>query len=234
MGTATAPTTDSPVELEFQVRDRNCFFVKASALVECRVSLEHFVNRSDGRLLEYFAFDDVSPDRVLSMAADASTIVDARLVSRGVDGGLFEFVVSGQCVTTTLADEGAIARSVTAENGVGHVVADVPPYVEVRHVVETFRDRHPDSDLVARHDSEWSIPVQTEHGAQMTLADHLTDKQLEVLRTAYTSGYFSWPRKSTADDCADALGIAQPTFSQHIRVAQEKVFDRLFDASAPE
>jgi predicted DNA binding protein len=61
------------------------------------------------------------------------------------------------------------------------------------------------------------------------MTDRLTDKQQEVLRMAYLSGYFSWPRRSTAEECADALGIAQPTFSQHVRAAQEKVIDRLFE-----
>ncbi|MFC7157267.1 bacterio-opsin activator domain-containing protein [Halomarina halobia] len=234
MEAGTTRTTDPLVELEFRVRDRNCFFVEMSATLECLVHLEHFVNRSDGRLLEYFTIDGVAPDRVLSTVADAPAISDARLVSRGADGGLFEFVVSGRCVTTTLADAGAIAGTVAAERGTGRVVAVVPPHAEVRRVAETFRDRHPDSELVARRDSDRSIPVRTERGARATLADDLTERQREVLRTAYLSGYFAWPRASTADDCADALGIAQPTFSQHIRAAQERVFGRLFEPSAPE
>ena len=227
MATTTRPT-ESAVEVEFEVRDRDCFFVEASEAGECRVSLEHFVNRSDGQLLEYFTVADASPDRVLSMAADEPTISDARLVSRGVAGGLFEFVVSGPCVTATLADTGAIAQSVTADEGVGHVVAGVPGHVAVRRVVEHFCERHADTDLVARHDAGRTIPVTTREGAQAALLDHLTEKQREVLRVAYLSGYFAWPRRSTAADCAEALGIAQPTFSQHIRVAQEKLLDGLF------
>ncbi|WP_435348520.1 bacterio-opsin activator domain-containing protein [Haloarchaeobius sp. HRN-SO-5] len=229
---ATTRPTESPVDVEFRVRDRDCFFVEASDAVERRVSLEHFVNRSDGQLMEYCTVEDAAPDRVRSMAADADTVADARLVSRGVDGVLFEFEVSGPCVTTTLADAGAIVQSVTAADGVGRVVASVPPHVEVRQVVETFRRRHPHTDLVARHDSGGTFPVQTEQGVQVALLDRLTEKQAEVLRTAYRAGYFSWPRTCTATDCADALGIAQPTFSQHVRVAQEKVFGGLFDGSS--
>ena len=225
----TARTTDPVVEVAFEVRDRGCFFIEASADAGCRVHLEHLVNRSDGKLLEYFTVDGASPDRVLSMAADAAGIVDARLVSRGVEGALFEFVVSGPCVTTTLADSGAIAQEVAAEDGVGRVVASVPPHVEVRTVVETFRDRHANVDLVARHDSGREVPVRTKRGAQVALTETLTEKQREVLRTAYLGGYFAWPRRSTAEECAEALGISQPTFSQHIRVAQGKVFGELFE-----
>ncbi|AUX10832.1 bacterio-opsin activator HTH domain protein [Halalkaliarchaeum desulfuricum] len=217
--------------MEFEVRDRDCFFIEASGVAGCRVRLEHLVRRSDGKLLEYFTVDGAPTDRVLSLAADAPGIVDARLVNRGVDGGLFEFVVSGPCVTTTLADSGAIARSVAAEDGVGHVVASVPPHVDVRSVVETFRDRHACVDLVARRDADREVPVRTKSGGRVALTESLTEKQQEVLRTAYLGGYFAWPRKSTAEECAEALGIAQPTFSQHVRVAQEKVFDELFDGT---
>lgn len=232
MRSTTTDATGSAVELELELRDRDCFFVDASAVADCRVELEHMVNRSDGRLLEYFTVKEAAPDRVLSLVEEAGAIDEARLISRSVDGGLFEFVVSGPCVTTTLADTGAIARSVSAEGGVGDILAGVPGHVDVRRVVEQFRERHPKSDLTACRSSDGPVPVRTERGVHATMADQLTDKQLEVLRTAYLSGYFGWPRRTTAEECADALGIAQPTFSQHIRVAQAKVIGGLFDDSA--
>jgi predicted DNA binding protein len=228
MGITTTEASGSPVELEFEIRDRGCFFVEASAVTDCRVELEHMVNRSDDRLLEYFTVEGAPPDRVLSMAGESPAIDEARLVSRGPDGGLFEFVVSGSCVTTTLADTGAIARSVSAESGVGMVLADVPGHIEVRRVVERFLDRHPKSDLVVCQDTDDPVPVRTERGVHAMVADHLTEKQLEVLRTAYLSGYFNWPRRTTAEECADSLGISQPTFSQPIRAAQETIAARLF------
>jgi predicted DNA binding protein len=232
MGITTTDTTGSPVELEFELRGRDCFFVDASTVADCRIELEHMVNRSDDRLLEYFTVEDAGPDRVLSLVEGSTAIDEARLISQGVDGGLFEFVVSGPCVTTTLADTGAIARSVSAREGVGTVLADVPAHVDVRRVVEEFRDRYPRSDLVACRDCDEPIPLQSEGGVHATIVDRLTDKQFEVLRVAYLSGYFSWPRRSTAEECAEALGIAQPTFSQHIRVAEEKVIGQLFDDRA--
>lgn len=234
METIATDTTGSAVELQFELRDRDCFFVDASAVADCRVELEHMVNRSDDRLLEYFTVKGAAPDRVLAMVEETTVVDEARLISRGVDGGLFEFVVSGPCVTTTLADAGAIARSILAEGGVGVIVADVPAHTNTRRVVERFRDQHERSTLTVCRNSEEPVPVRTERGVHATMADRLTDKQEEVLRTAYLSGYFSWPRRTTAEECADVLGIAQPTFSQHIRIAEEKVISRLFDDNAGE
>lgn len=232
MASTTQREAASSVELEFGIRDEERFFVGISAAESCHVSLEHLIRRSDGRLLEFFSVDGVPPERVIERAEATDGIERARLVNRGATSSLYEFVVSGSCVTTTLADSGAVARSVYATSGDGRVVADVPAPVSVRDVVETFRDRHPKSELVAQRCRDRPMPVRTDRGAQATLAGQLTDKQLEVLRTAFKRGYFDWPREATADECAAALGISQPTFSQHVRTAQWKVFAALFDGDS--
>jgi hypothetical protein len=188
MGITTTDPTGSAVELELELRDRDCFFIDASAVADCRIELEHMVNRSDDRLLEYFTVAGAAPDRVLSLVEESSDIDSARLISRGVDGGLFEFVVSGPCVTTTLADTGAIARSVSAESGVGDILADVPAHVEVRRVVEQLREAHPDTTLTACRNGGGPVSIRTEYGIHATMADALTDKQLEVDTVPSQSG----------------------------------------------
>ncbi|GAB6861764.1 helix-turn-helix domain-containing protein [Haloplanus litoreus] len=227
--TVREPVPHTTTEIELAVRDGDCFFVRLSAETGCLLRLEELIHRADGRLLQYFTVREVAPDDVLRMARDERAIGEARLVGEGPDGNLFQFVVAGPCVTATLADTGAITRDVSAAGGVGRVVATVPAHASVRAVVETFQTRHPESDLLARRERDRSTPVRTKAGVHTVLADRLTEKQYEALRTAYLSGYFAWPRESTAQECADALGIAQPTFSQHVRTAQHKVFTALFD-----
>ncbi|MDL0126767.1 helix-turn-helix domain-containing protein [Halobacterium salinarum] len=51
----------------------------------------------------------------------------------------------------------------------------------------------------------------------------LTDRQLEVLTTAYEAGYFERPRGATAQALADDLGIAPSTFTEHLLAAQRKL-----------
>lgn len=233
MGVKESAATTDVAEIELRVRDRECFFVRASAQAECSVLLEELIHRADGRLIEFFTVRDASPDRIASLAADEPALSEVRLVEEGPAESLFQFVVEGPCVTATLAENGAIPRAVSAVSGEGHVVADVPPHVDVRTVVESFQENHPDSELLGRHDRPRSTPVRSERGVRATLGDRLTEKQLEVLETAYLSGYFDWPRESSAEECADALGIAQPTFSQHVRAAQHNVFDLLFDDDRP-
>lgn len=233
MSRSATPSDSPPVELEFGIRDRECFFVGVSAEESCHVSLEHLVRRSDGRLLEFFAVSGAAPDRVLARAEATPGIDRARLLERGAESALYGLLVSGPCVTTTLADADAVARSVTATDGEGRVVASVPDDVSVREVVETFEARHAETDLVARRESGNPVPVRTERGTQATLGSELTAKQQEVLRTAFENGYFEWPRETSAEECAATLDISQPTFSQHIRAAERKVFGALFDERSP-
>lgn len=51
---------------------------------------------------------------------------------------------------------------------------------------------------------------------EATLADNLTDRQLEVFKTACLDGYSEWPRTRTGEDAASLLGIAQSAFDDHV------------------
>ena len=57
----------------------------------------------------------------------------------------------------------------------------------------------------------------------------LTDRQLEVLRTALSAGYFEWPRENDGSEVASRLDITQPTLNKHLRLAERKVFGLLFE-----
>lgn len=55
----------------------------------------------------------------------------------------------------------------------------------------------------------------------------LTNRQREILSQAYHEGYFEQPRDTNTTELADRLGIARPTFTQHLRSAQRKLFESI-------
>lgn len=228
METYSTPDAAETVEIEFRVPDRQLFFVDASAVTGGSISLAELFPRADGRLLEYFTVEGVRPDRVFAAADDTPGIDEARLVRAIEDSSLFEFVVSGPCIGGTLADLGAVIREVQARDGVGQVVADVPPHVDVREVVESVSDRH-EVEFVARRERDRSAPEFTRKAFRDALVERLTERQLETLRIALASGYYRWPREATAEDCAERLGISQPTFAQHLRAGERKVLEALLE-----
>ena len=59
-------------------------------------------------------------------------------------------------------------------------------------------------------------------GGQQTL-DALTDRQLEVLQTAYDMGFYEVPRKASTDDIADEVGLDGGTVSEHLQRAERNI-----------
>lgn len=59
-------------------------------------------------------------------------------------------------------------------------------------------------------------------GGQRTL-DALTDRQLEVLQTAYDMGFYEVPREASIDDIADEMGLDDGTISEHLQRAERNL-----------
>ena len=55
----------------------------------------------------------------------------------------------------------------------------------------------------------------------------LTDRQREVLETAYEMGYFEHPKGANAGEVADELGINSATLRGHLSAAQSKLLDEM-------
>ncbi len=65
-------------------------------------------------------------------------------------------------------------------------------------------------------------PVDLAHALAPGLGslDGLTGPQRRVLRFAFEAGYFETPRRAQSRELAEALGLAQSTFLEHLRKAQ--------------
>lgn len=59
-------------------------------------------------------------------------------------------------------------------------------------------------------------------GGQRTL-DALTDRQLEVLQTAYDMGFYAVPREASIDEIAEEIGLDGGTVSEHLQRAERNV-----------
>ncbi len=220
---------DETVELEFSLRDEDCFFVAASDRVGCELVGKKTIRRTDGNLLEFFDVRGADSETLLDVADDLSMVRDGRIVRERQDRTLMAFVVVGACVAATLADTDAVLKAARAEDGHGTVVADVPSYGTVREVIEEFEAAHDGTELVAKRTLGRTVPAVGRREQSAFLLSTLTEKQHRSLEIAVRFGYLSWPRESTASECANALGVSQPTFSQHLWTGLEKLFGTMFD-----
>jgi len=104
------------------------------------------------------------------------------------------------------------------------------PSVEVRRVIDAVEDAYPAVEMLRRKQVDRADDDSRRVRRQFT-AD-LTDRQHAALEAAYHAGFFEWPRDADGTDVADSLGVAPPTFHQHRRKAERKVFESLFAAGA--
>ena len=161
---------------------------------------------------------------------DANALVDAGEPIPGIERidrlnqQTVELLVIDDRVLTGVGTLGAELDSLTLDGNTGTLTINVDGDHRVRNVTATVEDIFERVSLKAKRHSE-TTAVKTK---QATLTDSLTERQQTILRTAYYSGYFDRDRSRTGAEIAEILDISQPTFSNHIRAAQQNFFEAVF------
>jgi PAS domain S-box-containing protein len=233
--------SDTTTELEFAASDDDLLFVRLARAADAQVTLERTIRRPTGEFDAFYTVEGAAPERVRDAAVALGGVADATLVS--ADPGDETCVVDVETSSwfgTVLAEHGAVVRTAEAVPGGDgdgdtadpRLVIEAPQAADVRALVTAFRERYPGTELVAQRTRERS--VQTLLELQDLLSEQLTPRQLETIETAYSAGYFDWPRESSGQEIAELLDITQPTFNKHLRTAERKTFSMLLDREYPE
>ncbi|MFC7215814.1 bacterio-opsin activator domain-containing protein [Saliphagus sp. GCM10025334] len=225
-----ALVSDEFVEVEFEIRDDSIPFLSVTAEVDCAVELESVVARSDGGYRVFFTTHETPPEPVLEHMERAFAVDDTRLISENDDECLFECTVDESSFFGTLLGHGAVPQRFWAESGHGTIVVALPESANVRLFIDTIQATYEHLELLARREQPRDRDRRTTSGFAADMDELLTDRQREVLQTAYESGFFESPRKSTGSEISDALGVSQPTFNNHLRAAQRKFFELIFES----
>lgn len=193
------------------------------------LDVQTLLPESDGRLRVFFTAGDVAAEQVLSRARELASVERITHLADSDRGGLYQATISVERSLPTLMDrfDVSVAQLVATAEGLD-VVIDVPSRTDVREFLDGFTEAYPETDVTAIQRS--SRPIRTPASFFSSVADSLTERQLQVLRVAYHSGYFAWPRHSTAEEIAHSLDITQPTFAKHLRTSERKLLSLLFDS----
>lgn len=219
---------ESPaVELEFAFDDPSYPFVRASADASCRLELEEMIPRGEGVYAEFYSVHGADLAAIESLAEDHPT-ASVTVIERYGDGGLIEFLVEGNCPAVRLAELGALPRSVVGDRGEGRIAAELPASRDVSEVVSTFQTEY-DGELVAKREREAFTPIFSSRELDRALERALTERQREVIETAFEAGYYDWPREITGTELAEQLGISQPTLSEHLATAERQLLSLVFE-----
>ncbi len=215
------------VELAFAVQDRSESLFSIVTEVGGTVTLENLIERSDGQTTLFFATEGAETNAVLQWATEYPHISDIRLLTDRENECLFECVVDKSTVWSQLLQRGAVVRYARASSDATRIVIRIPRTANPRSFETVLKDHFGSVNLVARR--EYDEPILTAEQFEATYKNRLTERQNEVLQTAYYAGYFESPRGINAGELADMLGIAQPTVSRHLRSSERKYLSMIYD-----
>ncbi|WP_324665899.1 bacterio-opsin activator domain-containing protein [Haloarcula sediminis] len=219
-------SADKVIELEFTVNDRALLLSRLSASTEAALTSVGTVTQNDGSLRLYLDAEGGESEAILTALEADDGVRSVTQVAEHEGSALFE-VTMGESLLATLVDHGAVPKEITGENGIARYTIELPYEGDAREVFSLVEDNYDGTDLVGYHEHE--RPVQTQQEFQASLSERFTDRQETALRTAYLGGFFDWPREVDGDELAEAMDISRPTYHQHLRAAQQKVYEELFE-----
>jgi predicted DNA binding protein len=190
--------------------------------------LDRLVPIDDGRYLVYTTLDGASPTTTTTAAAANGNVEDVQVVHEDDDanGGVIAITMR-ESLVSYLADAGGKVHTTETVDGSLRVVVDVSPSTDIGRLVDGAIEAFPEARLVSKR--QVARPVKRTRAVAETVESRLTERQRAALQAAYQGGYFERPRRQTAEDVAETMGISASTFHQHLRIALETVLTELFD-----
>ena len=215
------------VELELALQGSNPLGRLADRL-DARVEFEGGTIRDDGAPTVFAVVDEpVSVDP--ADLTDLEGIGDVSVIADTDAETLLQLRYTGPFLGAAVDAHGGTLRTLVADDTGTRAIVEVPETVEVRNVLSQLNRREFAVELVARREGPTRTQSTIDAAARNALLEQLTDRQREVVQTAYHGGFFEWPRGTTGESIADSLGISSPAFQKHVRATERKLFTALFD-----
>ncbi|WP_435552371.1 bacterio-opsin activator domain-containing protein, partial [Natrinema sp. CGMCC1.2065] len=224
--TKAALLADRVTELEVVCRDETEPLSSLAARLGRAIDIRAVIPRSTDGSTVYCSISDGDSDAIRDRAAAAPAVESVTVVGDGDDRTVLKIVFAAPTVAGTIAAHGGVLRALEPVDDRTRLTIELGEPVDVRAFVRALERRHSGTELIARRTRE--RPPRAA-GAIDELAGRLSERQRRTLEAAYHGGFFEWPRDHTGEEIAATLGISQPTFSRHLRLAQRKLFALLFD-----
>lgn len=213
-------------ELEIDITQTDTFLNALAEETEQPVRYQEVHPEGDRRTRILFDLRDGDSVDVLGLADEYTVVESIEQVESG-QPAVYRSVISGETIGAALLDSGGIPRGIEARPTGTSVTVHLPHEISTRIFLERIRSYFSAVELIAQREVDTGREIR--RVAQNEFEDRLTDRQQEVLLTAFQSGYFKSPRDTTGSELADIFAVSQPTVTHHLREAQRRVFSFLFD-----
>jgi PAS domain S-box-containing protein len=218
--------SDAVTELEFEVRD--VFSpVDTQDSFNDEIILDHVVPVGGDMYLQYGrTTPEMAP--ILELLEAQHPSYESCIVLTEYETEItFELRVTAPPVTSLIADAGGAVQEATITDSDLQITAHLPQTADVRRILSRIQAQYPVVRPIARR--QVSRSETSPKQIISTWSEALTDRQRASLEAAYFAGFFEWPRNSSGQDLAEAMGVSPATFHQHLRAAELKLFRVLID-----
>jgi len=220
---------DRVVELTFRLSDSAAPLVAAATETDARIDVTGVISQGEELLCYVDAETEGRPlDETAAALAGHESVVEARTVAEYDGGGSIEVRQRAETPLGQLLSQGGTVQSATFGADGDRVVVELPPSEDVRRIANAITRRY-DAEVLTKRERRRDERTTTE--VQESVTGRLTERQEEVLRTAFFADYFESPRGSSAEEVAEALGITGPTLLHHLRAGQRKLLADVFEAT---
>ena len=227
MSTQEAFPTGTAVELDLTIPAPEWELARLAAGLGCRLTYQPGLCQTTDRRLVFVA-TDVDPATLLAAAADRDGIETPRLLTAFEGNAVLELESTTPTIVEVVADQGGrTERLVLGPTGLEVTVLLPNGGGDVRALHDALSTQFGQATLAARRDG--IHPAATRPEFLAAIDEALTTRQRTALRRAHSTGFFDWPREVSGEDLATSMDISPSTYHQHLRAAERKVFDILFE-----
>ncbi|MWG33807.1 bacterio-opsin activator domain-containing protein [Halomarina oriensis] len=217
--------TTSVTRVEFAVDDPSFVLTRLAREADCQLSYRGGVQQTEHGSDVFVTVDGASVEAVQEAANALVAIERVQPISSDASGGVVRLRIAQPFLALELAGHGAVLQQIVASDAETTLRIDIPESVDVRHITRLVSNSVDGVDLRSKR----TLDGSSTRDLYSRFLERVTDRQLEVIQTAYYSGFFEAPRESTGEDVAAALDISPAAFYRHARTVQRKLFSTLFD-----
>jgi PAS domain S-box-containing protein len=230
---AAALTSNEVVEIRFKITGTDFYLndVLRDETLEnshTSVSIGSVIQRSEQEFVEFLQVNGSSTDLLANQLRE-HRLVDTVASTSPENANQLRVETSGLTLAGRLKQLGAKVHSIVVNDGIAEVTVQLPVERDQHTVLNQLEEEYTVEAIVSHTTKQTQTQGMSQ--PQLSLTDiNLTEKQTQAVKTAYQAGYFTKPRGNSAREVAEMLDISHTTFLQHLRAAQQKVFENMFNS----
>lgn len=218
--------SERTTEVTIQLAETSIPVYAIASRADCTLTVERTTTQSDGSIQQYVSIADADTSTVADAARELAVVTAVSVEDASGDTDLLGIRYTGDLFSSVLADRGLRVQTLTADAETATVTVLVPDAFDVSRLFETLAELELAYELVSKRDRT-PTPVTADDPDRFR--SQLTPRQQEVLDVAYQHGFFESPRECTGEDLADRLDVSAQTVYRHLRTAQRKLIQTVFE-----